>query len=973
MTEPSALPPGSSRLSGIFQAEQDRALGRLAVERRLVTEKQVEEASQGGRPLAEELVARGWVNPPTLEDLRRALGREDFLRVSLLAGGDLPPEALTAADDPVRQVAEFILVSSLGRGGAGEVWKAWDRSLRRWVALKRPASIATSKTMLDRFQREAEAVAKLTHPNIVPVYRVGEDRERPYIVFQLIEGDTLNDVKFSIRESVDLLRTVALAVDHAHRQGIVHRDLKPGNIMRDSEGKVWILDFGLAYLGGSDIVLTATGAVIGTPSYMSPEQAGGKRSAHDRGTDIYSLGATLFHLVTGRPPFEGDEFVGLVHRVAQEDPPRPGALNPGVPRDLETILQKAMNRDAFRRYPTAADLAEDLGRFLAGEPISARPTNWTQRIVRTVRRSPATWGIGATVLLGLAAVGFLTHRYTREREVSLATVRETARLSLNAALQLRRSGQNAGMKQFLPPLENAYRQAIDRGPGLAEPDYQMGRFCRAVLDEAAALEYQERALGKDPEYSPSRYERAILLSKVYGRGFRRASDSLRTLDPARATKASRDAVEAMNPDLAATRGRIQEDCENLQKAGGIEALACRGILAFHQELFADARKLLDEAIRQDPSREEVWEARAGAAAAEVLRATGLDGKLRWWAEAEDFFGRGVDRDRGYLPHLLRRGEVRLQRGKYIRQFGRDPLPDYALAEGDFTAAIGLDALSAEAWLRRGEERAARAIHEAESGREPFAFHATSEEDLSRAISIDPKSPEVWMRRGLVRTNRAVFRGERRLEAEPDFEAADADFARSLSLDASYTDAWHWRGIERANRAMSLDRKDREPMKVFGQAESDLDQALKLRRDAPGIWLWKGICLSWSSQHLKKMGENPSELVSRAEQCMSRAIEIDQDYADAYFWRALLRFDAPDLGAAAEKDFLQVLGINSNRWEAHTHLAMLEMRRGDKARGEEARDHFRAAKREIEEAIRINPAVRESMKDALERARRGAER
>src|SRR6185436_9842275 len=430
-----------SRLEGVFRVERDQALGRLAVQKGWITSSQLEESRKSGESLLEVLAKSGKIQPEALEPLLEELDRNDFARASLLAGADLPPEVRAASDNPDCRCADYVLVSSLGRGGAGEVWKAWDRALRRWVALKHPSAPMPSRILLERFQREASVVAKLVHPNIVPIHRVGEDRGRPYIVFQLVDGQALDQIRPPLRDAIEWIRVAALAVDFAHRQGVVHRDLKPGNIMRDSRGHLWVLDFGLAYLGEGESRLTATGAVIGTPSYMSPEQARGEHAAHETPTDIYSLGATLYDLATGRPPFEGSTLVDIVNRVSREDPPRLRDINPNLPADLETILQKAMHREPRRRYAKASDFAEDLARLLAAEPILARPTSLTYRVSRTIRRWPAVWASGIILLIAAGVTGTLSTSYLRERDAALSTVRETARVSLDAALELRRNGQ----------------------------------------------------------------------------------------------------------------------------------------------------------------------------------------------------------------------------------------------------------------------------------------------------------------------------------------------------------------------------------------------------------------------------------------------------------------------------------------------------------------------------------------------------
>jgi serine/threonine-protein kinase len=821
-------------------------------------------------------------------------------------------------------------------------------------------------------------VAKLNHPNIVPLYRVGDDAERPYIVFQMVEGKTLGEVNLTLQAAVEHLRAVALAVAYAHGQGIVHRDLKPGNLMLDSQGRVWILDFGLAYLGESEGQLTATGAALGTPSYMSPEQARGDRSAHDRATDIYSLGATLYDLVTGRPPFEGSNFAELVNRVAHDDPPRPRKINPAIPQDLETILLKAMSREPSRRYRTAAEFAEDLARFRAGEPVAARPTSFTQRIVRTVRQRPALWSLVAAGLVGLGLTWYLVTRYQAERILALSTLRDTARVSLEAALELRRNGQNSGMRRFLEPLERAYTGAIERAPGLGEPDYQMGRLYRALLDEQTALHYQERALEKEPAYAPAHYERALLLSRVYGRKYRRALDSLRTLDPGRGSVPTRESVERMNPDLLHIRETIRHDLEALPTSDLASSLAARGILAFYQDQTREARTLLGEAVAKNPHLEEAWEALARAPLAEAERSLAIEDKERLWREAEDLYTKALDLDRGYLPHLMGRGEVRLQRGKLGRQHGRDPIRDFTLAEEDFDHALKIDERYPEAWLRRGETRASRAIHEGDAGREPFAYHDQAEKDLGRAIELDDHLAEAWMRRGIVRTNRAVFREERRLDGMADFKSADADFTRALTLDPGYADAWQWRGIGRANRGMYLNRRNENGSQDLDLGEEDLTHGLGLKPEAPGLWLWRGNARKWRTMAPDRKKDDPLPAYGKAEDDYTHAVQANPEYADAYFWRGLLRLarasvhrarglpSAEDT-AAAEEDFTQTLKINRTHVEALVQRGELRFHRADDTQGDAARKEYASAAEDLAEAVRLNPGVRSRISRALDRS------
>jgi serine/threonine protein kinase/WD40 repeat protein len=394
---------------------------------------------------------------------------------------------------------DYELIEEIARGGMGVVYKARQVSLNRTVALKmmRPGSLA-SEDEVRRFRVEAEAAASLQHPNIVAIHEVGEQDGLQYFSMDYVEGQSLAGM---IREhplpketAARYVKTIAEAIAYAHRCGILHRDLKPSNVLMDQSGQVRITDFGLAKRIAEDSGLTATGAVLGTPSYMPPEQASGQRVKLGPASDVYSLGAILYELLVGRPPFQAETPLDTLLLVLNAEPVAPHLLSPKLDRDLETICLKCLEKEPRKRYASAQELADDLDRVLRHEPIRARPISVVNRTWRWCRRNPwpAAAAVALVIMVIMASVSAITYRQRLWH--SLLEQARSERLAGNRAKSLERAAEAARIKPTTELRQEAIQTITTPGlrlmhefPSVSQAFSPDARMLAAFMDDAIVV------------------------------------------------------------------------------------------------------------------------------------------------------------------------------------------------------------------------------------------------------------------------------------------------------------------------------------------------------------------------------------------------------------------------------------------------------------------------------------------------------
>ena len=463
-------------------------------------------ALQAGRAPDRRLLVQ--THPELATQLEACLAGIEFIHQATGPATDLPPS-----------LGEFQIIRELGRGGMGVVYEAEQTPLRRVVALKvlRFGVVADQEAM-QRFQREAETVARLHHTNIVPIFAVGCERGVHYYAMQYIAGRSLADVLAESQRSGKPLSCeevaawglqAAEALAHAHQRGVIHRDIKPSNLLLDGDGVVWLTDFGLAKRM-DEATLTVHGTLMGTPRYMSPEQAASLQQPVDRRTDVYSLGATLYELATARPLFSPAEPQVVIAQILTEEPARPRQLRAGLPRDLETVILTCLAKEPLKRYQTAQALASDLRAVIEGRPIQARRTPVVERIVRYVRQRRKTLagaGVAAAAAVLLMAAALVGWRYYADWR--LGRVELTADGPPLAAEVLPESGSDqpitdpfdVGARAVIALPAGDYRLRV-RGAGLLSQTYKVA-FHRGETRAHHLTLSDNRLLGaEDIPFSP---------------------------------------------------------------------------------------------------------------------------------------------------------------------------------------------------------------------------------------------------------------------------------------------------------------------------------------------------------------------------------------------------------------------------------------------------------------------------------------
>ncbi|MFH1228530.1 MAG: tetratricopeptide repeat protein [Planctomycetota bacterium] len=759
----------------------------------------------------------------------------------------------------------YQIEEKLGQGGMGAVYLALDQSLNRRVALK--VITSDDKESLERFQREAQAIAKLKHPNIIQVYDVGLIKKQHYFTMEYIEGTTLEKVaeskkKPDIRNVVNIIRQIASALDYAHSQNLIHRDIKPANILIDKNGSAYLTDFGIAkQLTGLDRKLTVTGTTVGTPEYMSPEQTQGNDKEIDRRSDIFSLGATLYHCITGRLPFEAKQIYEMLSNIIHNDPPYPTAISRGVSKDLETICLKCLEKDRTKRYQTAGELADDLERYLSGEPILAKRTMYVTKLWYKAKKNKTTYGsIAAALLLLIIFSAYFTARSVRQEKLA---------------------------RQYLKTADEYFRK----------PDYEQAKeyyikYLEINKDDQAALSRKDECDKKTAEL------KAIERNKL-----------VKTQAEAEAKKreieALSEAQAAYAKAIAATKAFYKKDAnmgkvwQQIDEAITIlDNSIAKYPTAFGYSYRAMIYRMKDNRKKPEKDLTEAIRIKPDFISGYVLRAV---------VYLEEYIRIKIDLS-------LSKNDMDLLSAEYEGKVTKDleTVSRISKENPDAFLSIPEDLQMYQAIFEgmrlffRGDDKGIRILEEGydKYGNEEFLYwlgkvHYLDEKDISKAegylnkaLAIRPQYAEAYFTLGNIKRHKR------------NWEGALAEYTNALRINPDYADVYCNRGCTR-------------------QDKGDLDGAMEDYNKALRINPAFTMALNNRGNVKGKQGD-----IDGAIEDYTKVLEINPNQTEAYINRGHLRLAyKKDLNGAME-DFNNAIQINPKSAIAYTNRSFIKYEQGD---------------------------------------------